>query len=253
MDTIRFIGHLYPRGVLLTAFAPDLDWKWEEENIYLHFRTKVNNSTVNVECDVEKYKNEYFTELHKRAFDLAKAAANLACFANGDGVTLVFEFVILPDGVPSTLRYNDPELPKYCTSYGLNFSRSFDLNAVFNLVMTDPTLFMALDDLIQTLTLHHSAEVNCGRVLDRIRRQIAQNLDGTKAWEAMGKTLNISRPYREFISKQSTGPRHGDSTFIPGEISREVVKRTWIIMDRYFEYRKRGKQPLVAPQFPELV
>jgi hypothetical protein len=168
-------------------------------------------------------------------------------------VILVFDFVILPNGVPSQLRYEHPILSQYCTSYGLTPDRSRDLAEIFNLVTTDTALFRALNDLIEAITMPHIALINCGRVMDNIRRQIVPKLDGTKAWEAMGAELNMSRPYRKFISDHSTGPRHGDSTFVPGSISAEVVKRTWIIMDRYLEYRKRGKKALTSPQFPELV
>ena len=53
----------------------------------------------------------------------------------------------------------------------------------------------------------------------------------------------------------SFNPRHGDRKFVSEEITSEIIRRTWIIMDRYFEYRKRAKGAkgaLKAPDFPEL-
>jgi hypothetical protein len=178
---------------------------WEEQNLVLRFRTKINNSTINVECDIDNYKVEYFTEIHERAFDLARAAANLACFAHGDGVTAVFEFVILPDGAPSTLRLHDPSLPQFCTSYTLDPASSAAFGAVANIVVTEPPVFAALNDLIESITVPHASTINCGRVIDSIRRLIAPSLDGIPAWEAMHRSLNISRPYQEFISKKLYG------------------------------------------------
>src|SRR5579872_4266829 len=110
METIRFIGHVFPRGVLLNAEVPDLDWVYEEGNVAFHFKTKINNSTINVECSVPQYRNDLFNEAYKRANDLARTACGLAAFAMGEGFLCVFEFVILPNGVPITLRFNDPNL-----------------------------------------------------------------------------------------------------------------------------------------------
>jgi hypothetical protein len=253
METIRFVGHLFPRAALINVTLPELDWKWEEKDLSFRFRTIINNSTINVECSLDHYNNDYFNELFKRASDLARTAANLVCFATGEGVIAVFEFVILPDGTPSTLRFHDASLAQYVKSYRLSATPTADLSAIAEIVVKDPRLFRALNDLIEAITIPHMASVNCGRVIDSIRRQIAPTLDGTKAWEVMGKALNIARSYRELISKQSVGPRHGDGAFIPGPESVEVVKRTWIIMDRYLEYRKRGEVHLTLPEFPELV
>lgn len=128
-----------------------------------------------------------------------------------------------------------------------------DLRAIANIVITDPSLFRALQDIIECITIPHVATVNCGRIIDGIRRQIAPGLGAKQGWPAMHKALNVSQKYQEYISEISTGPRHADPAFVSGQITAEVVKRTWIIMDRYLEYRKRGKAILTAPEFPELV
>jgi hypothetical protein len=68
----------------------------------------------------------------------------------------------------------------------------------------------------------------------------------------MHKALNITRDYQQYITDQSKGPRHGDPQFVEGTITREVSMRTWSIMNRFLEYRKRGNQPLMGPDFPLL-
>lgn len=120
-------------------------------------------------------------------------------------------------------------------------------------MIKEPPLFIALDDLIRSITEQHTSLANCGRVLDRIRRMIAPSLDRAAAWREMHKALNISRGYQEWVSKQSTGTRHGDNTFVPGSVSSEVIQRTWAILNRFLEYRKRGNQPLTPPDFSELM
>lgn len=254
-DTIRFIGRVYPRGALVNASLPQLDWKWEEQNTIFQFLVKINNSTINVECVIPEYKGEWFAEIYKRAYDLARTAVNLACFAMGEGFICVFEFAIMPDGTPSTLRLQQPDLAQYCTSYKLGDPRpesQENFNKVAMLVAMDPALFATLNDLTETISVPQVAATNCGRVIDSIRRQIAPTMSGGQAWGAMHRALNIARPYQEFVSDKSKGPRHGDRSFVPGADLIEVTTRTWIIMDRYIEYRKREKTNLTAPEFPLL-
>src|ERR1700694_4466974 len=56
------------------------------------------------------------------------------------------------------------------------------------------------------------------------------------AWPEVQEKLKCSEDYLQFISTHSTAPRHGDRISIPGNITAEVVTRTWRIM----EFRKRG-------------
>jgi hypothetical protein len=254
-ETIRFIGSVYPKGALINATLPYLDWKWEEQNITFRFLVKINNSTINVECIVPEYKPDWFAEIYKRAYDLARTAVNLACFAMGEGLLCIFEFAIMPDGTPSTLRLQQPDLAQYCKSYKLGDSspeNQKNYNDVAVMIATDWEFFATLNDLIESITMPQVAATNCGRVIDSIRRQIAPTMSGGQAWGATHKALNISRHYQEFVSDKSKGPRHGDRAFISGTILIEVTTRTWIIMDRYIEYRKRGKTNLAAPEFPLL-
>jgi hypothetical protein len=43
--------------------------------------------------------------------------------------------------------------------------------------------------------------------------------------------------------------RHGNRTVITDETANEITKRSWVIMNRFFEYRKRGSQPLSIDEF----
>jgi hypothetical protein len=137
----------------------------------------------------------------------------------------------------------------------MGLERSDDLAWVFNLVRSEPRLGQALNDLIDVLIIPGVAYVNCGRVIDNIRRMITPPGTATapQAWEAMHTALNVSRPYQEWISEQSKGPRHADHIpDLSGEISMDLTHRTWTVMNRFLEYRKRGNQPLTPPEFPLL-
>jgi len=74
-----------------------------------------------------------------------------------------------------------------------------------------------------------------------------------KSRPAMRRALNVSQPYLEWISRQATGLRHADLTFVPGNVTTEIAHRTWKIKKRFLEYRKRGNTPLMAPEFAFLI
>ena len=169
----------------------------------------------------------YLVELHKRASDLARASANLAAFAAGQGLIVTLDRFIDPDGTTSHIIFSDPSLPPLCTAFGLEPARQADFDATFRAVLVEPPLFIALNDLIAAITIPHCAPVNCGRVIDSIRHMISPTLDRSAAWQAMQQALNVSRPYQEWISQQSTGPRHADAAFVSGTITSEMTRRTW--------------------------
>jgi hypothetical protein len=49
-----------------------------------------------------------------------------------------------------------------------------------------------------------------------------------------------------------TGPRHGDPAHIPAITTTEITRRSWKIMNRFFEYKKRDNGPLPLAEFPLL-
>jgi hypothetical protein len=253
METVKLFGRVLPFGLNVGAEAPELKWRWVDENIEFTFRVKIVNSEITVECDIDKYETRYNSELYKRASDLARVCVNMVAFATGYGLITMIEVMELPDGGRIAMHRREIIPPSSCSAFGLGPTRAAEFDQVFRQIIQEPPLFIALDDLVRAVTSQHTSLAECGRVLDRLRRIIAPTLDGAVAWQEMHKALNVSRAYQEWVSKRSTGTRHGDSTFVPGAVSSEVTKRTWAIFNRFLEYRKRGHQRLTAPDFSELV
>lgn len=44
----------------------------------------------------------------------------------------------------------------------------------------------------------------------------------------------------------------GESVGFSGAVTTEVTRRSWVIMNRFMEYRLRGDKPLDAKEFPLL-
>ena len=127
------------------------------------------------------------------------------------------------------------------------------IGKIWDLVLSDPPLFQALDDLIVLITLPHHAAVDCARAIEGLRNLVAaRGATVSRSWEQMRNALQLDRSFLQPITDTSTAPRHGDRNFIPGTTVTEIVRRSWIIMDRFLEYQKRGNISLPATDFPLL-
>jgi hypothetical protein len=253
MQRVQFIGRVFPSAIKVTVSLPELKWKWVEQSLELTFRVKIGNSFVNVECDIDSYKQEYFHELYRRALDLARASVNLIGFAHGFGLTVMLEAIIMPDGAPSEIALIDNQLAPLCTAYSVGTEGDINFSQVLNAVVMTPDLFMALDDLIQAITLPHAAPVNCARAMDRLKFLIAgTDLSDKQAWQRMRDALQLDEGFLRYITDVSKNPRHGRPGRTPGSEAGEATRRAWAVMNRYFEYVKRGRQPLSLPDFPLL-
>lgn len=99
----------------------------------------------------------------------------------------------------------------------------------------------------------HTVAVNCARAVEGIRHLIAGEGERPEvAWPLMRESLNVDRAYLEFITSSSTKNRHGHREMLKSLTAREIMKRSWILMDRYLHFLKRSGVPLTEPEFPML-
>lgn len=256
MPTVSFIGRVLPAPAQISfTNIPNGTWEWQEEHLTIKFDIRIENSHVQVNCALDLYKDEYVAELHRRAFDLARACVNIAAFGTGYGLYLIFEQFVLPNGRVTQLMFTSPSnLATECTAFKLNTVTTEEkkvMEQVLGLVMREPALFMLLNDLIQCISVPHVAAVNCGRVIDGLRKLIAPG-DPKAGWPLFRGAMQVDENYIKFVSEHSKDPRHGGHVRIDGPTIMEVCKRTWIVMNRFIEYRKRENQPLSLLDFPLL-
>jgi len=254
MPTITFVGRVFPAYYQISLSSKTLDWKWGEEDLTLHFDCRVEKSIVTVACTLDRYRSEYLVEIHRRAFDIIRSAINLAAFASGVGYSVIFESVIDTSGQKAMFVAQDLSLAQLCTSFSLNPQPGkASIGEMWDLVISNLAIFQVLEDLIASITLPHHVPVDCARAIERLRNLIATpGATVPQAWEEMRNALRLGRNFLQLISDTSAPPRHGDPSYIPGTTTTEIARRSWIIMDRYLEYRKRGNIPLPATDFPVL-
>jgi hypothetical protein len=254
MPTYRFSGKVLPIFKQFTmGGAREANWKdvIDPPNILeMKATLTINKGIIEVLCESNlPQTDEYDGQVHNRALDLAVAIVTTYGFAKGLGLTTVLETVIKPDGLLYNLHDYYPNLEALVTVLRAQEHGVIDVDAVLQIVLSDPTIFIAMTDLVQSLTMFKEAPVRCARAVDAIRHYMAPQNDRKAGWPAMQENLNLSEPFLKYITEVSKGPRHGDvkgDTFIAGQ---EARNRAWITMNRFLEFKKRGNQRLPLSEF----
>jgi hypothetical protein len=178
---------------------------------------------------------------------VSRTAVELVAFTKGWGLSVELSKFVTPDGVEREIGVLMHEnLSSLCTAYDL----THDFNNVWAIVQGDKELFGILNDLISSITTPHVSVVNCARAIDGIRNLISSKKND---WAAMHRALRVDAPYLMFISEHSKGPRHGNRGYVDGPTIDTILERSWSVMNRFLEYRKRKCTDLPESEFGILV
>jgi hypothetical protein len=253
MPAIQLLGHIWPPAAVLNIKdMPLTTWSAPDIGLDMQFGIHIEENSVRIECEVNKWDQEkHFLPVYMRALDLARAAVDLAVFDFGVAMTVVIETLVTPSGEKSQILLHDTRLSVLSTSVK-NTDTENNYDRVFRLLVTNIASFRALHDLTEAISETHVSPIACGRAVEGIRHAIAPNAERKKAWRKMNDALNLERSYIELITDTSTGPRHGNTAHVTGAVCVEITNRGWTIMNRYFEYLKRGSHPLPESEFPIL-
>jgi hypothetical protein len=257
MPIIHIRGRVLPlaRSVTASDLQP-IVWKESTHAKTMQFTVHIQNSVVDVECEMEDF-HPYadFSVPMVRALELARAVVDCLAFSTGLGLSVVLDDIVSPAGVVKKIQFANPPLSSLCTAFDLTPGNAGPNNfrAMYNLVVAEPPLFLALNDLITAITVPGQIPINCARAVEGLRMIMVPNDPSRKlGWAKMRETLQLERTYLEYITEMSTNPRHGDKSHIDQHLLQEVLRRSWIVMNRFFEYRKRGNEPLPIADFPLL-
>ncbi len=258
MPTVQFAGRVLPATHPFSFWnIPRVNWELKEINLVMTFAIHVDNGAVTVQCEINRLGVMEISQLYRRALDLSRVAADAVSFASGIGFTVHLERISIDGSDPKELVFRQPDVEGLCTAYSLSINgtpeQKQDVTGILTLLMTEPPLYMALNDLIQQLLLPHSAGINCGRMLDGLKKIVGPAMNDKAGWLVLQEAIRADAAYLKFISDNSTKPRHGDRTMSNDAITAEAIKRSWIIMNRFLIYRKRGSYPLPAVEFPILL
>jgi hypothetical protein len=257
MPTIHFRGRIIPEHEKIsTPPLPSINWRESTHGPNFVFTIQIVQSVVHVACVLDKYNpSEDISTPLIRAIEFSRGVLDCLCFAHALGLSLVLEWLIEPDGTEKAILFKNSALKRHCTAFNLTpgYTGKGDFAAIYFLVMVEPPLFLALNERIVAITIPAHITVNCARAIESLRTILVPNdPDRAKGWAELRTVLHLERSYLEFVIKASAEPRHGDKTYMEQAKGQEILERSWIIMNRFLEFRKRGSTGLPVTEFPIL-
>lgn len=250
MHTVKFFGRISPAGVTVD-FDGEMAAEYHDpdKGYSLYTKSRIKQSDVIVECTFNLLIPNYIAQAYSLALDMTRAFVDITAFRTGLGLYLNFEQWEDVDGKVTTLSFQNETAKTLCTAIN-----DGNVNEILAILLAEPALFLALNDIVIAITAPHVLLINHARAVETIRQQIAYpELIAEKQWPIMRDQLNIDRQYLTLIMESSRNPRHGRRTYLPEDQLTKAIERTWTIMDRYFHYRLRGGLKLPENEFPLLV
>lgn len=262
MAIFRFTGRVLPASTNFTMDGP-FNAHWEDSGIdplvkfVMDASLRITKGVVEVHCESNLFGNQnYDAHVHLRAMDVTRTFVDSYAYARALGLSVILETVVKPDGIKYNIEEKRPDLADLVTAFGPVSSHGHGgINAagMMPIIFNDLMIRVALNDLVSSLTQPEYATINCGRAIEAIRVSMTPGSgDRKQGWPAMRDNLNLHQDYLTFITDQSKGPRHGDMRGIAFADIRETVRRSWIVMNRFLEYKKRGDKQLPLTDFPLL-
>ena len=251
MPTLKFRGPVTPTGHRIELSEPLVTTvrgaNWPTQT----YAVTVYDGLVAVTCNMNGYsEKKHLGMAINRSQLFGQSFLNMTSFVTGTPYRFMIDEGKIPGSVDDKWQRLAPEhryLAEICTVAKVG-DRS--ISELYNLIVTEPNLILACDDMIRALENVFIAKVNCARVIDGLKNILSPGTNRSKQWETLRISLNLGREYIEFVMKESKHPRHGSHVSDKSEPAHEVIYRTWIIMNRFLELKKRGIEKLPDEEFP---
>jgi hypothetical protein len=251
-----FHGTVLPVFMEFTMIG-SLTAHWEDEiggpvKQIMDASLSITKGVITIVCESNLFgTGNYDGNVDLKANYLAKGVLNCYGFAKGMILRAVLESVIKPDGIKYNIKAHRPDLEPLVTTLHSSSDGAVDIHPVLSTVMTNPTIFVAVKDLVEGISATETP-VNCARAIEAIRESMSSANDRKMGWRMMRENLNVSQKFLELITDTSKGPRHGAVLGISFAVVNETLRRSWILMNRFLEFKKRGDKKLPLSEFPLL-
>jgi hypothetical protein len=184
-----------------------------------------------------------------RCYECATSLVDLYAFTKGWSLSVILDSMIV-GGTTTPVALSELSLQPLASS----ISSDDDFRCIWQVVLKRFNLKFALRDLVVGVGSLNYPHIGSARCIEAVRGLLASDAPNERAaWSKMRSLLNVERDYLQHITDGSRRPRHGDRGGVTGDGQRIALQRAWTIMNRYFEFMKRGgEQPLPNAEFPTL-
>jgi hypothetical protein len=248
---ISFSGRVHPSGTNISVIDDRfIDFKEDQGTFAMLARLNVTNAKITVDCYISTLVENYASKALIVVYNVLRARIGLLSFLMGAGTLILIDKRTDVSGETVDIGFGSPELSSLCTS----FTATTNYAELQSMAETEPSLGLALDDLILAIALPNHAPVNCARAVEGIRNLIAgDDTPEDVAWPKMREALNVDRAYVQCISNLSKDHRHAKRVIIAEDKQNTALSHSWTLMDRYFHLRLRNLARLPVDEFPILV
>ncbi len=245
MKTTILKGQTYPDIIQLTIYPlPELTFTDPETGTIARYTVAITNNNVLVTVHTNVEMSGPTSQIYAQAYRLVRNAVDLYCFQTGRVIHVDLQCFVNPKGENVYMMFEHKSLASRCKAFDPVFMRNLYLMAA-----TEQETFFALYDLVVAISIPEQAASNCAKVLETIRNVLAPDENEKTGWKVLQETLNADGQYLKYITETSKRPRHGHRAYIPPSILMKSLQRTWTIMDRLLEYKKRSAGPLPVSEF----
>jgi hypothetical protein len=246
---VQLFGRVYPGGLKINLSAPGITYTADDGTLTGTIDITVRDSAITVDWRLSGYKREQLLPIWTHSKKLTTVLVDLIAYRMGAAAIIILDSYTDDNGFSDNIAIVEPAVAGQSTS----FQSDAELLKVFALIASEQPLMLVFEDLISTLSSQDHKAVNCGRCVEAIRQLVAgYHLDAKQQWPIFNKFLNLDRSYPDLIMEHSKDPRHGKQMHVDPVVITEVMRRTWVIIDRFFHFRLGGNSKLDLSKFPIL-
>lgn len=184
-----------------------------------------------------------------RSYECATGLVDLYAFMKGWSLSVILDRMFI-EATVTPIAMSELTLQPLASS----ISDEDDFRRIWQVVLKQFNLKFAIHDLVVGIGSLNYPHIGAARCVEAVRRLLApEALNENDAWSKMRLLLNIERNYLQRITDESRRARHGDRGGVTGDGQKIAMQRAWTILNRYFEFMKRGgEQPLPKDEFSTL-
>jgi len=243
MPIVRFQGKVLPAHILISAKYPARKRIGHPQMGDMTIECQVKDSQIEIWCNVQNWQHDYLAILNMDVTNVIRSYTDLYSFGSGLGLLAFLETVTFPDGAIEPLTSISEELGSECTAYnvfGTSAEETEEQYRVCTMIANDHELTYAMSDLVLPLLFPTLAPSHCRRVLNSLRKYLYPHPNDREGWKFLQKAINVDGSYIRWVRDNAHEPTHGSRSYIDAPTVKEMMKRTWIVMNRVIEFKKRG-------------
>ena len=246
MPSFTFFGKVLPERATLDISRPiEAKIQTPDGNVYvikihIHVNQVITTIKTSNDTDID------FPSLRNHVEEVIRTLIDFAGYLYGIGYD--YEMISVLNNETDRVTVFGVDLP---VTDGDPKKRAARFNELFSDLKKSPFLPPALSDLREAIKTPSDTGVFAFRAAQTIMQAFKKPKESeAKAWNRMIQELNLDKGLRRFMGRGSGDRRHGKPVHISWEDRKAMMRRAWLVVDRYFEYLKRKKKALPKSKFP---